>query len=79
MCHEESLYDRVLCVCNGLKWVKEKPRKEKTHCAQLERYVCGGHHLQRIVALGRVRTLILCRTCVGWASESRLAASKGRL
>ena len=33
----------------------------------------GTHHLQRIVDVGRERTLILCRKCAGWESVKRLA------
>ena len=28
-----------------------------------------GHHRQRMVDVGKVRTLIWCRRCAGWASE----------
>ena len=31
----------------------------------------GGHHQQRKVDVGRLRTLILCGRSAGWASEDR--------
>ena len=31
----------------------------------------GGHHRQRIVDEGKMRTLISCGRCLGWASEHK--------
>ena len=57
-CGMRSLYPRVPGVCPGLKWFnergEEKRRNWKDKCT-------GGHHLQRIVDVGKVRSLIWCR------------------
>ena len=56
-----------VCVCRGLKWVKEKQKGGKNARHSVKK-IMGGHHLQRVVDVRRMRTLIWCRKCVGWAS-----------
>ena len=72
-CGMRSLYDRVRGVCHGLLWVKENQERGKdTRHRWKDKIVCW-HHLQRIVDVGKVRTLIWCRRCADWASEGRLS------
>ena len=57
------------------------PKRTKTgNIANIDGQTSSGkHHLQRIVDVGKVRTLIWCRKCAGWTtastSERRLGKS----
>ena len=71
-CGKRSLSDRVPGCVKRLKMGEEESRKKENTMHSWKNRFKGGHHLQRVVDVGRVRTLIWCRKCAGWASESRL-------
>ena len=62
-----------MCVCHGLLWVKENHERGKDTRHRWKDKIMCWHHLQRIVDVGKVRTLIWCRRCADWASEGRLS------
>ena len=64
----EELEKWSVRVCNGLKVGEGEPRKRKTKGHGRKDKFMGGHHLQSIVDVGTVRTLIWCRRCASWAS-----------
>ena len=59
-------------MCHGRKWVKENQERGKNIRYRWKDNVCGRAPPQRVVDVGKVRTLIWCKRCSGWASESKL-------
>ena len=53
-CGMRSLCDRVPGVCDGLKWVQGNQERGKNERRSWKDKVLGGHHLQRVVDVGRV-------------------------
>ena len=59
-------------MCYGLQWVNEHGNREADHKHWKDRFF-GGHLLQRIVDVDKVRTLIWCRKCTGWLQLARIS------
>ena len=51
-------------LANRDREVEEKQREKDTFM--------GGHLLQRMVDVGKIRGFVWCRECVGWATSTKL-------
>ena len=69
-CSTINIYGETVGRCYGLQRVQANRDRDAATTHKWKDRFKGGHYLQHMVVVDKVRALVCCRKCAGWATSN---------